>query len=96
MKTGIKIKTAFFPLAFLLYFVTPVIEINGKKYSKKWGEYFFELLPGSYNIKIYFKYLWVNECGANEVKVTINEGETRHLSFHMPPWIYAKGRMELR
>lgn len=40
MKTGIEVKTSFFPLAFFLFFVTPTIEINGEKYKEKWGEVF--------------------------------------------------------
>ncbi len=96
MKTGINVKTAFCPIAFLLYFVTPVIEINGKKYSKKWGENFFDLSPGEYNVKIYFKYMWMTECGANEAKVIVNEGDVKQIDFHMPPWMLSKGRIEIR
>jgi hypothetical protein len=57
MKTGIEVQTGFFPLAFFLFFCTPVIEINGQKNSKSWGTHFFELQPSEYNVKIYFSYM---------------------------------------
>lgn len=77
MKTGLEIKTTFFPLAWFLYFVTPTIEINGEKQKKKWGNTFFALSPGEYLIKIYFPYFGKSECGANEIKVSISEGEQK-------------------
>jgi len=94
MTTGIIIETEFFPLAFFLFFCTPVIEINGQKNRRTWGTHFFELPPGFYKIKIYFSYLFIPECGANQIKFNISERQIRKVSFNMPPWIFAKGTMK--
>ena len=94
MKTGIEIKTGFFPLAFILFFCTPVIEINRQKNIKSWGTHFFDLTPGEYVVKIYFPYLFMPECGANQLKVSIVEGQTKRITYNMPPWMLAAGTIK--
>lgn len=88
------IKTGFFPLAWVLYFCKTVVEKNGEKNTQKWGTHFFELKPGEYNIKIYFPYLFMKECGANQIQLTIVEGQTKKISFYMPPVIFLKGTIK--
>ena len=95
MTSGIEIKTGFFPLAWFLYFVTPTIEINGEKHKKKWGESFFDLPAGNYRIKISFPYMGKSECGANEIQVTLSEGQKRKVTYNMPPWMFAKGSIKI-
>ena len=94
MNTGIEVKTGFFPLAFILFLCTPVIEINGQKNIKSWGTHYFELLPGDHIIKIYFPYLFKSECGANQINVSILEGQTRRIVYNMPPWMLAAGTIK--
>ncbi|MFT5858151.1 MAG: hypothetical protein ACI865_000235 [Flavobacteriaceae bacterium] len=93
MKTEIEVKTGFFPLAWFLYFVSPVVVINGEKNTQKWGRTFFDLPPGEYLIKVYFPYMWKPECGANQITVKLGEGETKRIDYNMPPWMFAKGRL---
>lgn len=91
--TGIQTTTEFFPLAFFLNAFSPTIEINGTKYPKKWGVDIFELAPGDYVVKIYFKYLFMAECGANSVSVKVREGQLTKVSWYMPPLVFLKGSM---
>lgn len=95
MKTGLEIKTEFFPLAWFLYFVTPTIEINGEKHHKKWGENYFSLSPGEYQVKISFPYMGKSECGANEIKVSLSEGQIKRITYNMPPFMLAKGTIKM-
>jgi hypothetical protein len=95
MKTVIEVKTNFFPLAFILFLCTPVIEINGQKNKRSWGTHFFEVKPGDYAVKIYFPYLFISECGANQVKIHVSEGETKKISFYMPPWMLMAGTIKV-
>lgn len=95
MQTGIEIKTEFFPLAWFLHFVTPIIEINGEKHKKKWGETFFSLPPGEYQVKISFPYLAMAECGANEITVPLSEGQKRIVKYYMPPWVMLPGNIKM-
>jgi hypothetical protein len=95
MRTGINVKTSFFPLAWILLFCKPVIEINGHKIKKSWGTSFFDLQPGEYHVKIYFAYVFKPECGANSINVSLRPGEVRNISFYMPPWMFSKGSMKI-
>jgi hypothetical protein len=94
MKTGIEIKTDFFPLAFILFFCTPVIEINEKKHTKSWGKHFFDLEQGEYKVKIYFPYLGMAECGANQIIVNIETGQISKVNYYMPPWMLGAGSIK--
>ena len=93
--TGIEIVTGFFPLAWVLYFVTPIIEINGDKHKERWGTKFYPLSPGEYIIKISFPYMGKSECGANEIKVSLTENQQRKIVYNMPPWMFAKGSLKI-
>ncbi len=95
MNTELEIKTSFFPLAWFLYFVTPVIEINGKKHKMKWGTHSFDLPVGDYVVKIYFPYMGKSECGANEVKIKLAEHQKTKITYNMPPWMFAKGKIKV-
>lgn len=91
----LEIKTGFFGLAWFLFFVTPVIEIDGKPFKRKWGLSHFDLEPGIHMVKIYFSYFMMSECGANRIRIKVEEGKTKKVNYHMPPWMFAKGRIEL-
>ena len=91
MNSSIEIKTEFFPMAWMLHFVSPVIEINGEKHPAKWGNRIFELAPGDYRIRIYFPYIFKKECGANEITLSLAEGQKRRVNYNMPPWMMSKG-----
>lgn len=93
MKTGIEVKTGFIFLAWILYFYTPVIVINGEKHLRKWGYSTFALQPGQYTVKIYFPYIMKPECGANSVVINVEEGKVTRINYRMPPWMFSKGKI---
>ena len=98
MKTGIEIKTGYFPLvplSWFLFLVKPVVETNEQINKKSWGEHFYDLPSGEYLVKIYFSYMGNSKCGANEIKVKIEEGQTKKISYKMPPWLFKKGAIEV-
>lgn len=95
MNTAIHVNTSFFPLAWILYMCTPVIEIDGEKNSRKWGTHSFEVSPGEHTVKIYFPYMWRSECGANQTTVNVPEGGAVNISYNMPPWMFAKGKIRV-
>ena len=93
-RTGVEINVKFFPLAFLLLFCTPIIEIDGTPNRRRWGTHFFALEPGSHSIRIYFRYLFMARCGANSINVAVQEGKTSRIKYYMPPFIFAKGSIK--
>ena len=35
-----------------------------------------------------------SKCGANEINVKIEEGQTKKLTYKMPPWLFKKGSIK--
>ena len=95
MNAKIDIKINFFPLAWFLYFVEPIIELNGEKHKKEWGKHSFELSPGKHLVRIYFSYMGKTECGLNQIEFQVKSGETKKISYYMPPFLFSKGRVKI-
>ncbi|HLG14129.1 MAG TPA: hypothetical protein VJH03_06295 [Blastocatellia bacterium] len=93
-RTGIEVKTSFFPLAFLLFLCTPTIVIDGAAHRAGWGTYYFDAAPGNHHVKIFFKYLFMSECGGNSINVMVQPGRVSRIKYHMPPWMLAKGSIK--
>jgi hypothetical protein len=91
MNTGITINVNYSPLAFIFALCTPVIVINGEKNSRSWGSNYFELPPNDYLIEIYAPYLMFRKCGANNIRISLREGEQRQINFKMPLTTLSKG-----
>jgi hypothetical protein len=92
---ALEIKTGFFPLAFFLFFCTPTIEIDGVPQRRSWGRSKIEVAPGTHRVKIYFRYLFKPECGANEIDVTVAEHQVASINYWMPPWMFARGSLKV-
>ena len=93
-KTGLEIKTGFFPLAFFLFACTPVVSIDGQNHSRSWGTHFFELGEGAHTIKVFFKYLFMDQCGANSITVNVEKGKVTKVKYYMPPLMTMKGSIK--
>lgn len=75
--------------AFLLYSCIPIIEIDGEPYRAGWRKpYFFTLTPRTHTIKIFFRYLWITQCGANASEVNVEAGRVVKIDYYMPAWIF--------
>ena len=94
-KTGVEVKTGFFPLAFFLFFCTPRIEIDETVHKKSWGTHFFEVSPGEHQITVYFPYLFKPRCGENSISVNVAAGGVTHVRYNMPPWMLKKGSLKV-
>lgn len=97
--TGIEVEVAFFPLYLVLVLCRPTIVIDGKAHRMRWGEYFFVLEPGRHTIRVFFRYLFIKECGANSIDVVVEEGKitrVRYLKLSPFAWpgVLSKGRIE--
>jgi hypothetical protein len=94
-KTGLQIKTGYFSMAFFFAFCNPVVEINGAQHLNGWGKHFYQLKPGKYTVKIYFRYFTMEQCVANSIDVELQEGRARQINYNMPPWMFAKGSIKI-
>jgi hypothetical protein len=91
--TGIQVETSFFPLSFFLYLCTPTIVIDGVATRRKWGVSSFQLPGGMHNVRIYFAYLFMANCGDNSINVVVQPNCIHRIKFQMPPWMFSKGAM---
>lgn len=95
MLTGIIVKTRFFPLSWFLLFCRPIIEIDGVRHLSRWGSSYYGLAPGMHQVRIYFSYFWMPECGINQLVVHLSKGQVRKINYDMPPWILAPGSIKI-
>ena len=93
--TGIVVTTNYNPLAFVLALCTPIIEIDGEPYRTKWGHNFFDRPPGKYNVKVYCKYLFYSQCGANDMTINLDANEVIKIKFNMPLTVFSKGDIRI-
>ena len=91
--TGVQIEMSFFPLSFFLYLCTPTVVIDGYPCRRPWGTHYFELPPGQHNIRIFFNYMLMPECGANSINVMVVQGRVSRVVYEMPPWMFSAGAM---
>jgi hypothetical protein len=69
------------PVAFIYRFFTPTIEINGIKSRKPWSVHVFTLPPGDYNVSVSYPWILSRECGKNSVRVRLEAGEVRKVTY---------------
>jgi hypothetical protein len=93
-QTGIEVRLSFFWGAFFLYACMPRIEIDGAVEKRYWGSHFFATSSGKHNIKVYYRYLAMDQCGANDIDVTVTEGNITTVEYFMYPWMFAKGALK--
>jgi hypothetical protein len=89
--TGIQVETSFFPLSFFLYLCTPTIVIDGVQCQRPWGTHSFPLPGGMHNVKIFFRYLFMDTCGANQINVVVQPNCVHRVKYEMPAWMFAQG-----
>lgn len=92
--TGIQVEAEHNPLAFLFDLTTPMVVIDGAPYRAGWGQpFFFPVAPGRHLVKVFFRYVWMAECGANSVLLDVHPGYISRIRFSMPSFVYAQGRI---
>jgi hypothetical protein len=92
--TGIYVELEYEPQAFFYSFCTPIIEIDGKPYRRRWGTHFLEVEPGKHTVRIFFKYFFWRECGANSIEVVINRGDIARIAYYKTSVAFAPGHID--
>ncbi|MDR7871329.1 MAG: zinc-ribbon domain-containing protein [Tissierellaceae bacterium] len=93
-KALINIKLSHFPLAIYFKFCNPQILVDDKLVDKGWGSHKIDIKPGKHNIKVYFKYLFMSQCGYSSIDIDIKSDETLKLKYTMPAIIVMKGKLK--
>jgi hypothetical protein len=80
-QSRIEVTVTHSPLAFIYRFFTPTVEINGVKERRPWGVHVFALPPGDYEVAVSYPWLFSRECGKNSMRVHLEAGEERKVTY---------------
>ena len=89
--SGIQVETSFFPLSFFLYACMPRIVIDGQVALRPWGTHSFQLAPGMHNVRIYFRYLFMDTCGAAQTNVVVQPNCVHRIKYEMGVFMFSPG-----
>ena len=92
LQTGIDLKTGFFPLAWFLYFCSPVIEIDGEPTKLSWGSRFVPAAPGTHEVEVYYNYLFGPASRAT-ITVEVPEQGAVQLVYSAPILVFMAGNL---
>jgi hypothetical protein len=81
IELAITLSSSFFSPRLSERLCTPTVEINGKKESRAWGLHRLELPPGTYDVSVSYPSLIVSECQKNTVRVELEPGQTRKITY---------------
>jgi hypothetical protein len=82
------------PLAWLLYFTKLTVSVDGQPSTFRWGRSEIPVMPGTHTVDVSFRYMGAQR-GPASISVPVAEGTPARLRYTMPPWMYAKGRLEV-
>lgn len=92
-QTGIHVRTRFFFLAFLLYFVKTRLHLDGgPPVVRPWGETFIPAPPGRHVVRCYVRYLFYSEMGDSSVEVDVPPGGVVSVSWRAPLTVFTRGK----
>jgi len=89
--TGIEIETSFFPLSFFLYACTPTISIDDVPCRRPWGKHTFQLTPGMHNVKVWFRYLFLDTAGFAQINVVVQPNCIHRIRYEMGIFMFSPG-----
>ncbi len=91
----LELTTGFFPLAFILYAVTPVLTLNGQAWRQAWGNSVYDLPPGEHHLHVCFPYLFQDQCGPASLMVPIYAGHVSRVKYDAPFFMFSNGTMQV-
>ena len=92
--TAIQVEAGFFPLSVFLFFCKPRVAIDGETNLVEWGPHSFPVSSGRHSVKVFFRYLTMEECGANTIELNVAEGETKRVKYSAPLLVMMKGTIK--
>jgi DNA-directed RNA polymerase subunit RPC12/RpoP len=85
-ETGIDIHATFFPLMWLLFFMTPKVEIDGREEVLHWNRTeFFPLGPGRHNVRVWVAHVF-GPAGVRTQSVRVSPNRVRSLRYQYVAW----------
>jgi len=90
----VDVELSFFPLMWILYFVSPRLSINGQVQKRSWGTHRLTLPPGRTEIAAWYPYIFRSETSKGSITVDLAPGA--HYKFrYRPAWlVFLDGSMK--
>ena len=87
------VHTEFFPLMWILFFVSTGVEVNGYAQKRPWGFTEVDLPAGVHYLRVYFNYMF-GPAGIAMRQVQIHPGYVTRLNYS-PPWlVFLSGKLQ--
>lgn len=92
----LRLRTKFFPLAFLLYLFPARVSLDGAEAQKVgWGTTDLQVTPGPHHLLVFFPYMVLRQAGKAEVDVSVAEGQTVAVTYTAPWLVFLKGKTQV-
>lgn len=90
----LQLKTSFFVLMWILFFLKPRLEVNGQDLPLDgWGESRHRLSAGSNQVTVYFPYLFPKRAGVATVTVDVPTDGAVRLEYRAPWIVFLAGKL---
>jgi hypothetical protein len=91
----LQLKTSFFFLMWILYFIKPRLEVNGHALPlDAWGETRHRLNAGSNQVSVYFPYLFPKRAGEAVATVDVPADGVVRLEYRAPWIVFLAGKLQ--
>jgi hypothetical protein len=92
--SAITVTARYFPLAFLLALVKPVLIIDGQPVRMHWNDpVVVPVTPGQHHVHVHTPYLLPRRMGKADLVVTAHPGQTVELEYKSPLVVFAGGAL---
>jgi hypothetical protein len=92
--SAITVTARYFPLAFLLALVKPVLIIDGQPVGMRWNDpVVVPVRPGQHHVHVHTPYLIPRRMGKADLVVTAHPGQTVELEYKSPLVVFAGGAL---
>jgi hypothetical protein len=90
----LRIDTKFFWLMWVLFFVKPVIIIDGQRMpNTQWRQNVFPLPAGQHHVLVYFPWLFPAQPGRIEQWIPVHPGQAIDVEYRAPMWVFSPGSL---
>jgi len=92
-QTGLVVRAYHRPLGYWLDLVSVTIEIDGVPHKCGWGDTFFALSPGRYEVQVSCRWMLARHMGRNALTVEVERGDVPSIQWTAPLTVLQKGRI---
>jgi hypothetical protein len=70
------------------------VDINGVVHKTRWGDTFFSLPPGNYEVSVWCRWFFTKQMGRRSLMVVVSPGKISELLWTVPGSVFGKGQIK--